>query len=260
MTTPLPLAALVLLAENLIIFGLALAAGQIAIRAFAKRRVAAPPDPIGRTEILLAATTVILNTAVTLAGLYLYRLGLIRFRTDMGARALLDVLILLLAMDVLMYFLHRVAHHPLFYGLAHFLHHRYERSRPLTLFALHPLETAAFGGLWLAVLCVYTPSLLGMSIYLALNVAFGVIGHLGVEPLPDRVRQLPVLRYIAMAGFHARHHEAQIHNYGFYTLVWDRLFGTLARQDRAPVASPAPAEPGRELGRAAASSDDTSAT
>jgi sterol desaturase/sphingolipid hydroxylase (fatty acid hydroxylase superfamily) len=144
-----------------------------------------------------------------------------------GLRVLLDLGVLLLVMDALMYVLHRAAHHPILFSLVHSVHHRYERVRPLTLFVLHPVETLSFGGLWLALLYVYPPSWLGMSIYLALNVAFGIIGHMGVEPLPDRVRRLPGLRLVAMAGFHAAHHRDSTINYGFYTTIWDRLFRSL---------------------------------
>src|SRR5205085_1422480 len=102
---------------------------------------------------------------------------------------------------------------------------------PLTLFVIHPLETAGFGVLWLALITIYGASLLGMSIYLALNVAFGLVGHLGVEPLPERWRSLPILRHVAMARFHATHHQDPHHNFGFYTRVWDSLFGTLDPKD-----------------------------
>jgi sterol desaturase/sphingolipid hydroxylase (fatty acid hydroxylase superfamily) len=240
-TLPLPLATGALLAENLLIFALALASGAIGLHLFASRRVAELPDRLTRAEVLFAAVTILLNTAVTVVGLYLYRAGLIRFRSDVGPRVLLDVFVLLLVMDVLMYVLHRVAHHPWLFPIVHSVHHRYERVRPLTLFVLHPVETLSFGGLWLALLWVYPPSWLGMSIYLALNVAFGIIGHMGVEPLPGRVRRLPGLRLIAMAGFHATHHREPNKNYGFYTSIWDRLFGSHDEVERR--AEQAEAEP-----------------
>jgi sterol desaturase/sphingolipid hydroxylase (fatty acid hydroxylase superfamily) len=50
---------------------------------------------------------------------------------------------------------------------------------------------------------------------------------MGVEPLPDRIRRLPGVRLIAMAGFHATHHRDPTKNYGFYTSIWDRLFRSL---------------------------------
>jgi sterol desaturase/sphingolipid hydroxylase (fatty acid hydroxylase superfamily) len=111
----------------------------------------------------------------------------------------------------------------------HRLHHDYDRPRPLTLFILNPVENLSFGMLWLAVITAYSPSWLGMSIYLLLNVLFGTIGHLGVEPFPVWWAKTPVLRYLAGGTFHARHHQDLDSNFGFYTLIWDRLFGTLRK-------------------------------
>lgn len=217
----------VLLLENLAVFLLALALGEWLVRRHGGRRVAPPPPPLERLEVLVTISTVLLNTVVTLAGLFLWRAGLIRFRTDAGLWAWLDVLALLLIMDLAMYALHRLAHHPWLYPVLHRLHHRYDRPRPLTLFILNPAENLAFGLLWLAVCVAYPASWLGMSVYLALNVIFGTVGHLGVEPLPAGWVRLPVLRWVAGSTFHARHHQDLACNFGFYTLLWDRLFGTL---------------------------------
>ncbi len=218
----------VLLVENLLIFGLAVLGGQGLVRLFAHRRITKPAPPLDRREIALTLSTVFLNTAVTLAGLYLWRLGVITFRTDMGARALLDVVVLFLCMDFAMYFLHRIAHHPWIYPFLHKPHHAYTNPRPLTLFVLHPAEAISFGGLWLLFITVYNTSWLGMSIYLALNVLFGAVGHLGVEPLPARWMNIPIVRHFTTSTFHAGHHQNLHHNYGFYTDIWDKLLRTLS--------------------------------
>lgn len=232
---PLALRALVLLVENLVIFAGALAAGAWLVKRYAHRRVVPAPPPLRREEVVYAAITVLLNTAVTLVGLELWERGHIRFRDDMGAGAIFDVIVLFLVMDAAMYALHRVAHFPPLYALIHRPHHRYEHPRPLTLFVLSPQETIAFGGLWLAVILAYDASWLGMSVYLALNAVFGTLGHLGVEPFPDAWARIPVVRHLATSSFHAQHHVSPGTNYGFYTTVWDRLFGTLATGGRLRV-------------------------
>lgn len=218
----------VFFAENLIVFLGALGFGELLVRRFASRRVCAPPGPIGGLEVGLVCSTILLNTAVTYAGLLLFRAGVVRVREGTLVEALLDTAVLLLGMDLAMYVLHRIAHVPLLYGLLHRPHHRHVYPRPLTLFVLHPAETLAFGALWLLVIVAYPPTWLGMTIYLVLNVVFGTVGHLGVEPLPERWARTPVLREVAGGAFHAGHHGDEAHNFGFYTQVWDRLFGTLA--------------------------------
>jgi sterol desaturase/sphingolipid hydroxylase (fatty acid hydroxylase superfamily) len=228
-TAPLWQAILVLLAENLFVFFLAVLLGHLAVRRFAARRVALPAPPLQRLEIIVAGSSVLLNTVTTLVGLFLWRWQIIRFRTDTGVWAWLDVAALLLIMDLAMYVLHRLAHHPWIFPLMHRMHHDYDKPRPLTLFILNPVENLSFGILWLAVICVYQASWLGMSVYLGLNVFFGTVGHLGVEPLPSWWSKTPLLRNLAGSTFHARHHQDLSCNFGFYTLIWDRLLGTLRR-------------------------------
>ena len=226
-SAPLPQLLLVFLVENTAIVALVVLLGGRLADWLNSRRVALPPEPLTPTEIIVTFINILLNTATTLAGLWLWRIGVVQFRPDTGLMALADVLGLLFVMDLLMYMLHRLAHTRVLYALLHKFHHRYERPRPLTLFALNPFETLAFGGLWLAVISVYHASWIGMSVYLALNVFFGTVGHLGVEPYPLRWVKNPVLKNFAGGSFHAQHHQDMQYNFGFYTLFWDRMLGTL---------------------------------
>jgi sterol desaturase/sphingolipid hydroxylase (fatty acid hydroxylase superfamily) len=112
----------------------------------------------------------------------------------------------------------------------HRLHHEFDRPHVLTLFVVHPIETFGFGLLWLAVLLVYPSSWLGIALYVTINLAAGVLGHLGVEPFPRWWTRIPVARHIGTSTFHAQHHQDVHHNFGFYTVVWDRLLGTLSTE------------------------------
>jgi sterol desaturase/sphingolipid hydroxylase (fatty acid hydroxylase superfamily) len=226
-TLPLWKASLGLLLQNLIVFALALLFGHLFVRLFRNRRVADIPPPLSQKEISLATCTVLLNTVITIIGWHLWRIGIVNFLEDVGVWVLVDIVILFFVMDFAMYALHRTAHLPIFFPVLHRTHHEYENPRPLTLFVLNPAETLSFGGLWLAVICCYSFSWIGMSVYLVLNVVFGTIGHLGVEPFPSSWRNIPVLRYVSTGLFHVQHHKDLNHNYGFYTAIWDKLFKTL---------------------------------
>lgn len=227
-TMPFVLAALFALIENVIIFAATLLVGEVLVRLYHSKAVSEPPPPITWQELALAASCVILNSVVTAAGIALWRAGIITIRYETDWRVILDALVLFMGMDFAMYVLHRMAHIRWLYPLLHRTHHHYENPRPLTLFVLNPLETLSFGGLWLVVITIYSSSWLGIAIYLTLNVMFGLTGHLGVEPLPNAWLKLPVIHYISTSTFHAEHHEDRHHNFGFYTLIWDRLFGTLS--------------------------------
>ncbi len=215
-------ALIVCLLENGLVFLLAVALGNL-LATRKGPRIAPQAPAVTAVERRLALSTVALNALVTWAGWHLWKLGWIRVRSAGIGESILDAALLLVAMDLAMYVLHRAAHLPWFYQAVHGLHHRYESPRPLTLFVMHPLEGLGFGGLWLALITLHAPTWGGMAIYLSLNVLFGVVGHLGVEPLA-----LPKVleSWVGTAHFHGRHHLDPVGNYGFYTRVWDRLLGS----------------------------------
>lgn len=233
------------LLANALVFAGALAFGAAVARAWGSRRVATEPPPLARAEVGFAAATVALNAAVMIAGWALFRAGWLEIDgTPSGLRWAIDAAALALAMDFAMYTTHRLAHVGPIYRLVHGIHHRYEDPRPLTLFVLHPLEVLGFGGLWIALLCAHRFSLGGMLLYLSLNTLFGTLGHVGVEPLPDGWARWPLLRRVGTSTFHARHHQRPRHNFGFYSTLWDRLFGTLDPEYEPGFARP-PAGRGR---------------
>ncbi len=231
------------LVENLLIFAGALGVGHLMIKIWGKHRVTPPPPPLEATEVLFAGSTVLLNALVTLGGLWLWRVGVIRLRLELDLWGLWDAFVLFWVMDLAMYVLHRMAHWRFLYPLLHLQHHKYTAPRPLTLFVLNPAEALSFGVLWLMLLSAYEASWFGITIYLTLNVAFGMAGHLGVEFLPARCKELPVVKWLTTSTFHAGHHDGERHNFGFYTLLWDRLFGTLAPDYGARFEAAARGEP-----------------
>ncbi len=227
-TMPLAQAAFWALVINIAQFLLALGAGHFLLILYKQKPTSPAPDPISLAEVLLAGSCIVLNALVLFAGTILWRDGIIQVRREVDLRVLLDVVVLFFAMDFAMYVLHRVAHLRWLFPLIHATHHRYENPRPLTLFVLNPFEVMSFGLLWLVLLAIYPSSTLGIVIYLAFNLIFGLLGHLGVEPMPGAWLAIPVARQVSTSTFHAEHHRDKAHNFGFYTLIWDRLFRTLS--------------------------------
>ena len=195
--------------------------------AFRHRRIFDRWEPLRRIELAAAFSAIVLNAAVSVAGWKLWTMGHITLHASSIGRAILDCGVMTLFMDLGMYFFHRVVHQPRLYRLFHRFHHRHESTNPISLFVLHPLEVIGFGSLMIVFLAAYPMSGPGLMAYLALNVLFGTLGHSGVEPFPERLRSIPVLELIGTSTFHAEHHEHPRYNFGFYTLVWDKLFGTL---------------------------------
>ena len=194
---------------------------------FHNKRLFSRWEPLEGREQLAAIGAVVLNSLVSVIGWVAWKAGYIDIRSGSFGRAIVDCTVMVLAMDLGMYFFHRIAHHPRIYRRMHAFHHRHEATNPISLFVLHPVEVIGFGALMILFLAIYPISLTGLVGYLTLNILFGTLGHSGVEPFPAWVRKVPLLKYVGTSTFHAEHHEHPAYNFGFYTLLWDKIFGTL---------------------------------
>jgi Delta7-sterol 5-desaturase len=180
-----------------------------------------------KKELWVATQTMFLNTVVTYIGFLLWRTDWIVFKPHFTlSRFIIDSLILFVAMDFLMFIFHYLLHKIPFFYRIHTLHHEYHSPNVLDLFVLHPLEIFGFGSLWITVIMVYQANFEAVIFYLFLNVLFGMLGHLKVEILPNWWFQNRFTRNIGTTTFHKNHHAHQEHNYGFYTLIWDKIFQT----------------------------------
>lgn len=208
---------LLFLAENVAITLLVLYFGRL---------VQGVPNIYSAREWRICAMTNILNTIVTYIGFWMWKHGFIMISLEPSWVAVTDFLILFFAMDLLMFVFHFIVHKTFLFKAIHQLHHEAVNPTPIDLFILHPVEAIAFGGMWLVLLMLHSFHIYAVIIYLVVNVIFGLMGHLGMEPLPARFRNLPVVKYLGTSTFHHDHHQNVQYNFGFYTSIWDRLFGT----------------------------------
>jgi sterol desaturase/sphingolipid hydroxylase (fatty acid hydroxylase superfamily) len=218
---------LLFLAANFAIFVASVISCWLLGVVFKRKRIFSRWEPLNAGEMLAALGAVVLNSVISVVGWMAWKAGYIDIQMKSYGGAILDCALMLITMDFGMYLFHRLAHIPLLYRWMHSFHHRHEATNPISLFVLHPAEVIGFGGLMILFLAAYPISLSGLLAYLTLNVAFGTLGHSGVEPFPRSLRNYPILRYIGTSTFHANHHEHPACNFGFYTLIWDKLFGTL---------------------------------
>lgn len=178
-------------------------------------------------EILWTFSTIFFNSVVTLAGYELFKHKIVVFDFEIRPlHMLLDFLLLIVLMDLCMYLFHRLIHNLSFIYKYHDLHHYYNKPTAISLFVLHPIEVLGFGGLWLALISLFEFSFWATMVYLVFNVIMGLIGHLEKEFVPKILKQHPYLQWLATTSFHRDHHMQEKHNFGFYTSIWDRLFGT----------------------------------
>ena len=217
----------IFLVENVLLTVLVLVLGRNIQRRLSPQAVT--PIAATRNEWIICAGTNMLNTVVTYAGYWLWKQGVITISYEVSWTVVTHFLLLFMAMDLLMFLFHYLIHKTFLYRAVHGLHHLAIHPKPMDLFILHPVETVCFGTLWLFLLLLFPFNIYAIILYLTLNLAFGLAGHLGIEPLPATIRQWPILRYLGTSTFHHDHHEHVGYNFGFYTNLWDRLFGTYRR-------------------------------
>ncbi len=137
--------------------------------------------------------------------------------------------LMLLIHDAYFYATHRLMHHPRLFRYVHRIHHLSTNPSPWTAYAFHPFEAvieAGIIGLIAFTLPVYPPAL---GLFLLFQFFFNVYGHLGFELLPSRFNKTYIGKWISTSTAHNQHHQHFHGNYGLYTLIWDRIFGTLRK-------------------------------
>ena len=136
----------------------------------------------------------------------------------------------------LSYWIHRVSHGvPLLWRL-HRIHHNDTILDVSVAFRHHPLE-------YLIALAVIAPAviILGLPAWAVLAaeacIIFGLFFEHADIVLPARLTR-PLSRYLSTPEIHEIHHSAHQpqtdSNYGAFTIIWDRLFGTYT----PPLVSP----------------------
>lgn len=191
------------------------------------RRISEIPQRISSQELFLTCSTLVINSVITILGCLLWRNDWIVIQGGTIFKMCLDMVVFVLFIDFSMYLLHRVAHIDRLFPFLHKTHHLYEDPRPITLFVLNPIETLSFGLLWLGILMAYPSSWPGVFLFMTFNLLFGMMGHLGVEPFSYNALGKWYVKLFSTSTFHAMHHKYERYNFGFYLVVWDKVFSTL---------------------------------
>lgn len=224
------------LVRYLVFVGLAFAAlWWIARRAVAWRPAlqagGLAPAQLPRELWLSAATTLIGGAIAPLIIGMDWRSQLLFYRRidDHGwAYFFFSILLMMLVRDALFYAFHRAMHHRRVFRFAHRTHHLSTRPDPWTAYAVHPLESLLDVVVTFLVILFLVPKHpLAYIIFLWIDAAYAVYGHMGVEIFPRGFSRHWLGRWINTSVAHNHHHATARHNYGYYFLIWDRLLGTL---------------------------------
>lgn len=132
--------------------------------------------------------------------------------------------------DAYFYWAHRMMHHPRLFKAIHKVHHQSTNPSPWTAYAFHPFEAVVEAGIILVLGFVLPVHQAAFGLFMLFQFSYNVYGHLGYELYPKNFQRTWIGKWINTGTAHNQHHQYFHGNFGLYTLIWDRLFGTL-RED-----------------------------
>ncbi len=155
---------------------------------------------------------------------------------------LLSIGLILLITEPLVYWAHRILHHPWLYKHIHLHHHQFRVPSPWTSMAFHPVDS--FMQAIPHHICVFL-----FPVHAGVYLFFIVFLQVWSTFIHERVSWVrwSVINYTA---HHTLHHKANKYNYGQFTTLPDRLFGTYRSPvglvyDGADLSQPLPLGPKR---------------
>lgn len=191
-----------------------------------------------RREVRRSLLCVALFALYGLGLLHAYREGWTALEPDWGALPLwwqpLAFLVAVAAHDTWFYWVHRLMHTKALFRWVHAEHHPSVQPTPWSILSFDLAETVP-QFLFFALLAFLVPMHPAVFwLYFAFDGFVNALGHCGHEVVPERQRDLPVLRWTNAVTHHDLHHARFDCNYAQYFNVWDRLCGTF--RDRPPAA------------------------
>lgn len=137
--------------------------------------------------------------------------------------------ILFIMHDLYFYIMHRIMHHPSLFKYIHLVHHKSTNPSPWAAYAFHPLEAIIEQGIVVIFYFSLPIHISHLAIFFLFSIVYNVYGHLGYELYPKGFNKTRIGRWINTSVNHNQHHQYFKGNYGLYTLIWDRIFGTIRK-------------------------------
>lgn len=129
--------------------------------------------------------------------------------------------------DAYFYFTHRLMHHPTIFKWTHLVHHQSTNPSPWAAYAFHPVEAIIEQGILILFYFIFPIHITHLGLFFLFSIIYNIYGHLGYELYPRGFNRTIIGKWVNTSTNHNQHHQYFKGNYGLYTLVWDRLFGTI---------------------------------
>jgi sterol desaturase/sphingolipid hydroxylase (fatty acid hydroxylase superfamily) len=183
-------------------------------------------------EALWSCSSIVVFALVIVLTVYLdRRFGVMQLYTGIDGPGWiwfwLSIPVAILMHDLYFYASHRFMHLPGVYERVHRVHHLSTNPSPLAAFAFHPVEALIEIAGVVLIAIILPMHTAAFAVFTLIVLVTNVLGHLGHELFPPGFERSALGRVVNTATSHNQHHRTFAYNFGLYTLVWDRLFGTV---------------------------------
>ena len=142
-----------------------------------------------------------------------------------------SLLVMFVIHDAYFYWTHRLLHTPWFLKHVHAVHHRSTNPTPLAAYCFHPLEGMLQGAILFPFVLIFPVSSYAVFLFTFFIMLANVIGHLGFEFFPKKLRNSWPGRYFIFSTHHNIHHHRCNKNFGHYFTFWDKKMRTLQQEN-----------------------------
>lgn len=183
-----------------------------------------------RHEIMWSALNIGITTFVlTQFSAYLVEMGWLK--TDPTPAAwyvvVYEFALYFFVFDFYFYWVHRLIHIEPVYTWIHKTHHYSIAPNPLSSSSMTPIEGSMEGLIVPTFLALFTVHETSTYFIIPFATLMGLYVHCGYEFLPRWWYRNPLSSWFITPMFHDQHHQYFTCNYGAYTTIWDKLFGTV---------------------------------
>ncbi len=221
-----------IMTRYLVVTGVFFAAASLLQKKAPSRRL--QPQPFTREQIIreigYSFSSAITFTAVVAAIIGMTQAGWTQIYSDPAQYGLwwfwLQIPVALLIQDFYFYWMHRAIHLPGFYEAAHKVHHLSTNPSSFSAFAFHPIEAVLEIGIFFVLIILMPLNVFALGITALLSLIYNAYGHMGYEIMPRFIAKSPIGWVLNKSAYHNQHHRTYKYNYGLYTTIWDRAFGT----------------------------------
>lgn len=128
--------------------------------------------------------------------------------------------------DLYFYVTHRVMHHKKLFNLFHVTHHKSKEISPITALSMDILEAIINQGALIMLFFIFPIHTSHVYLWVVVTISYTIYLHSGIELFSNKFLETKIGKLINTTKTHSEHHLKFKGNYGYYTLIWDKIFKT----------------------------------